>query len=232
MVNKAIILANGLFPKRMEALQAMLQAPLLVCCDGAYDKLVASGLFSHATTFPEVYVVGDGDSLKARRSDVMKSAITAHVHYVEGYTDQDTNDLSKAVRFAITKDVTHLLILGATGLREDHTLGNISLLAQYAAMCTTADKPLQVRMYTDYGFFTPLPAGGIVKVSSFPRQQVSLFALGDLEISVEGLKYPIQHRRLNQWWEATLNEALGENFSVDIQGTGTLLVYQTHLPKE
>lgn len=232
MVNRAIILANGLFPKRMEALQAILQAPLLVCCDGAYDKLVASGLFSHASTFPEVYVVGDGDSLKTRRADGIQGAVSAHVHFVEGYTDQDTNDLSKAVRFALTKEVTHLLILGATGLREDHTLGNISLLAQFAAMRTTNDKPLQVRMYTDYGFFTPLSAGGLVKIPSFPRQQVSLFSLGDFEISVEGLKYPIQHRRLVQWWEATLNESIGDSFSVDTQGTGTLLVYQTHQPKE
>ena len=240
MINKAIVLANGLFPKRKEALQALLQAPLLVCCDGAYDKLVASTLFSHATTHPEVYVVGDGDSLKAHSAETTPP----YVHYVEGYTDQDTNDLSKAVRFALTKEVTHLLILGATGLREDHTLGNISLLAQYCNMHTSSGKPLQVRMYTDYGYFSPvhvaspdplhennMPPHPAVTLPSFAHQQVSLFALGDIEVTSVGLKYPLHHRRLNEWWEATLNEAEGNNFTLEVSGNGTLLVYQTHDPK-
>ncbi len=232
MVNKAIILANGLFPKRKEALQALLQAPMLVCCDGAYDNLVVSGLFTHATTLPEIYVVGDGDSSKTKRLGNLSAATASHVHFIEGYTDQETNDLTKSVRFALTQAVTHLLILGATGLREDHTLGNISLLAQYAAMPTTSGQPLQVRMYSDYGTFTPLPAEGIATMPSFPRQQVSLFALGDFEISTQGLKYPLRRRRLHQWWEATLNEAQADSFTIETPGTGTLLVYHTHQPKE
>ena len=52
-----------------------------------------------------------------------------------------------------------------------------------------------------------------------------------LKVSTEGLKYPINGRQLHLWWEATLNEALGDNFTITLDGKGTLLVYQTHLPK-
>ena len=226
-MNKAFILANGVFPRREEALQALLQAQILVCCDGAYNKLVNSQLFSHATTLPQVYVVGDGDSFDNSKLKIHNSQFTI----VSDYTDQDTNDLTKAVKFALSLGVERLVILGATGLREDHTLGNISLLASYSEMLTESGKPLIVRMYTDYGFFTPLKETTVLP--SFPRQQVSLFSLSEnLAVTTEGLKYPITHRKLHLWWEATLNEAVGESFKVTLEGNGTLLVYQTHEAKK
>ena len=61
---------------------------------------------------------------------------------------------------------------------------------------------------------------------------MSLFSLDEgLTVSVEGLKYPIVNRQLHYWWEGTLNEALGETFTVSLVGKGTLLVYQTFVAK-
>ena len=128
---------------------------------------------------------------------------------------------------------THVVILGATGLREDHTLANISLLGMYAGMKSETGSPLGVRMYSDHGVFTPVTA--TTRLSSFPRQQVSLFALSpDMVLSTEGLKYPIEHRQLHWWWEATLNEAVGEAFTITIENpapSNVLIVYQTHEAK-
>ncbi len=226
MNKRAIILANGLFPKRQEALQALLQASLLICCDGAYNKLVASKLFSHANVHPEVHVVGDGDSLSY---DIRKNP-PFPTTFVDGYSDQETNDLTKAVRYALSLDISRIVILGSTGLREDHTLGNISLLAYYSTLSTTSGTPLTIRLYTDYGFFTPLRASA--KLPSFPRQQVSLFPFNpQMVLTVEGLKYPIVRQQFSYWWETTLNEAIANEFSIDIEGSGILLVYQTHHPK-
>ena len=223
-MKRTIILANGQFPRRKEALQGLLQAETLICCDGAYNKLVESQLFSRATQLPQVAVIGDGDSLNHIEPPFP-------TEFISRFTDQETNDLTKAVKYALSLGVERLIILGATGLREDHTLGNISLLACYSQMLTASGKPLIVRMYTDYGFFTPVSE--TVTLPSFARQQVSLFSLDEgLRVSTEGLKYPINGRQLHLWWEATLNEALGDNFTITLDGKGTLLVYQTHLPKD
>ena len=46
-------------------------------------------------------------------------------------SDQETNDLTKAVTWCSERGYRDLVILGATGKREDHTMGNISLLAEY-----------------------------------------------------------------------------------------------------
>lgn len=222
-MKKAIILANGVFPKRDEALRALLNAGILICCDGAYNRLIASQLFLRADNLPEIHVVGDGDSLSAE----YKNNPPFKTHFVDSYTDQETNDLTKAVKYAISLGVTHIVILGASGLREDHTLANISLLGEYACMSALDGTPLNVRIYSDYGVFTPLTASKTI--ASTPGQQVSLIALeSGITVSSEGLKYPLENRLLHHWWEATLNEATGTEFRLEIEGKGVLLVYQTH----
>ena len=240
-MDRIIILANGSFPRRAEARQALQQARRIVCCDGAYARLVESGLLEDVCDKPEVHVVGDGDSL----TDEIKDHPPFPTVFTHWSDDQECNDLTKAVRYAVSQGAARIVILGATGLREDHTLGNISLLGNYAAMRTLNaesgeplgyGKPLEIRMYTDYGFFTPLVVrqgeSETFTLPSFPRQQVSLFALGaGLVVSVEGLRYPLRERVLNQWWEATLNEAMGDSFRVTLRGSVPLLVYQTHVAK-
>ena len=66
-----ILLANGLFPTHPVALQPLLQAEVIVCCDGAFKKLLDFGLTRLCTT--DITIVGDGDSLppdiKTRFSD-------------------------------------------------------------------------------------------------------------------------------------------------------------------
>ena len=49
--------------------------------------------------------------------------------------DQETNDLTKAVKWCNERGYNDIVIIGATGKREDHTIGNISLLAEYAKIC-------------------------------------------------------------------------------------------------
>ncbi|MBQ7061726.1 MAG: thiamine diphosphokinase [Bacteroidales bacterium] len=220
---KAIVLANGPFPCRDELRKALLRVPTLVCCDGAFRRLVDDSLFEHAATLPAIYVVGDGDSLPAALRDKPPLPAT----FVGKDSDQETNDLTKAVRFALGLGVKQMLIMGATGLREDHTLGNIGLLPLYAGLKTAQGEPLYVRMYTDFGFFTPLRASATLP--SFAGQQVSFFVLqGSPLLTVRGLKYPINRRRFTQLWEATLNEALGPAFDIELEGEGCVLVYQTH----
>lgn len=221
-MNKATILANGEFPKRCESLQAIKKSPLLICCDGAYKKLVDSGIFDNSTLkqVPQIHVIGDGDSLPAG----LKGNPPFPTLFVEGWTDQECNDLTKAVRYALTLGTTEIDILGATGLREDHTLGNISLLGQYCQMPAGDGKRLGVRMLTDCGVFMPVTKS--CTVPTFKGQQVSIFALTPgLLLTSEGLKYPIERRELRWWWEATLNEALGNSFSLTIEGEGVVLVF-------
>ena len=99
-------------------------------------------------------------------------------------------------------------------------LQDISLLAQYVTEFE------RVEMVSDFGWFTPLYR--TTTLDSEPGQQVSLFSLyPNGRISVSGLRYPIEKRRLLYWWEATLNEATGKEFTVILEEDAKVLVYRT-----
>ena len=202
---KTVILANGVFPTHAVPLAAVKAAERIVCCDGAADKLVAAGL-------EPAWIVGDLDSasesLRLRCRDKLVCM-----------REQETNDLAKAFRFSVSQGWTDLVILGATGLREDHTLGNLSLLADFA-------REAKVLLLTDTGWFTPLLTSGRLPASA--GQQVSIFSLDPAtEVSADGLKYPLAGLRLSRWWQAALNEACGDLISLTFAG-GPLLVFQTY----
>ncbi len=198
-----IILANGAFPESKRLLELLDDAERIICCDGAVNKLVASG------REPSV-IIGDLDS-------VSPEIKTEYQEQLVQVIDQNTNDLTKAVNYCVKLDIKEVVILGATGNREDHAIGNISLLAQYA-------KLLSVKLLTDYGEFIPISE--TTTFNSFKGQQVSIFSLdANQEISSKGLKYPLVGHKLSSWWMGTLNEAEGDIFTLILSGAGDVIAY-------
>ena len=200
----AIILAAGDFPLHPVPMQALEQhRDRIICCDGAADVLLQAGFY------PEI-VIGDGDSLSLKTRKALSDRFICDA-------DQDTNDLTKAFRHALSRNYRRLLILGATGKREDHTLGNISLLTDYVDRA-------HVQMLTDYGMITP--ACGNTVFTSYPGQPISIFCMDHSPLTVSGLKWPVENRIIIRWWEATLNEALSDRF--EIKTTGKVVVFQAY----
>lgn len=198
-----IVLANGAFPQREKLLDMLDSAERIVCCDGAVNSLVASG------REPSV-IIGDLDSVKPEIKLRYKERLVQ-------VFDQDTNDLTKAIEWCVNQNISEVVILGAAGKREDHAIGNISLLAQYA-------KVISVKLFTDYGVFVPINES--TTFSSFRGQQVSVFSLDtNLKISSIGLKYPLNEYKLTSWWMGTLNESEGDKFTLSFGEPGDIIVY-------
>lgn len=201
------ILANGAFPTHPAPLAALRAAERIVCCDGAAEKLVAAGL-TPAT------IVGDLDSLPVD----LRARFHDRLHLDSGQTD---NDLAKAFRYCQQQGWRRLVILGATGLREDHTLGNLGWLADFAMQA-------EVTLLTDTGVFTAVHQPTVLP--SHPGQQVSLFTFDSRTVlQAQGLRYPVEDLRPTRWWQATLNEACGTEISLQAAG-GPVLVFQTYEP--
>ena len=202
---KTVILANGTFPTHPVPLARLRDAELIVCCDGAAEKLVAQG-------FEPGIIIGDLDSVTPGLKERYRNILVQD-------SDQETNDLTKAVNWCIAAGIREVAILGATGIREDHTLGNISLLADYSSM-------IDAVMLTDTGSFRVYDRS--VTIDSRPGQQVSLFSIDPaITVTSTGLRYPLDNLRLHSWWRGTLNEAAAERFSLDFKG-GQVLVYQRY----
>jgi len=205
---KAIILSDGSFPVHHVPLDYLRTAEHIICSDGSAKNLILADLEPEA-------IVGDLDSLNPEIAAKFTDRLFK-------YSEQDTNDLTKAVRWCINRRYDEIIILGATGKREDHTIGNISLLAEYA-------REINVIMVTDTGTFTPLLKSSVVK--SFPGQNVSVFSVNpETEITSGGLKYRLENLKLKNWWVATLNEADGDSFELKFNG-GPVIVYQNFREK-
>jgi thiamine pyrophosphokinase len=199
---KVVVVADGSFPAHQIPLGYIREADVIVCCDGSAESIHNAGLKPQA-------IVGDMDSISQELSDIYAECI----YIVE---DQDTNDLTKAVNWCYESGYKDIVIVGATGIREDHTIGNISLLAEYTAF-------INVMMVTDSGIFYPFLES--CSINSFQGQQVSVFSINpETVISSYGLRYPLNKKKLKNWWEATLNEALGDTFQLDFSG-GPVLVF-------
>ena len=196
----AVIVAGGEFPTAPQPLEILQGAQYVVCCDGAADRYIATGHVPDA-------IVGDGDSISAENRG--KFAQLLHI-----IAEQESNDQTKAVRFLMEHGKRRIAIVGATGRREDHTIGNISLLIEYArAGC-------DVRSFTDHGVF--IPCNGTTTHKCRKGQQVSIFSITAKEMSAQGLLYPIYD--FNNWWQGTLNECTGEEFTIKAKGEYLLFI--------
>jgi thiamine pyrophosphokinase len=200
-----VILANGTFPTAPQPLAILDNAARIVCCDGASIALMASGRMPTA-------VIGDLDSISAELRQKLAPMIV-HV------TEQETNDLNKAFRYCLSQGWTDIVILGATGKREDHTLGNISLLVDFAQIIPG------IKMVTDDGIFEIMLESGTSEARV--GQQISIFAMEpDTHIESQNLKYPLNGLAPERWWQATLNESLATTFTLTFPEKHPLLIYK------
>lgn len=217
-----VIVCGGDFPTHPIPTRLMQEAQQLVCCDGAAYDVLRHGLKPWR-------IVGDCDSILAPQNDDETKMLEENRHLIVRYPGQDDNDLTKTVRYCLEQGFSELAIVGATGRREDHTLANISLLAEYQRM--GAD----VRIYTNHGIFmachdravldVEIPEGFVAVSDTIATRQkstqISVFNLTAHGLHATGLRYPLYD--FTQWWQGTLNEATAS--PVIIEGKGDFIVF-------
>lgn len=198
-----VIVANGAFPTGNAALEILRNAKEIVCCDGAVDKLTTAG-------FEPTALVGDFDSASAEELQRWQNCM---------HQDKSTeyNDLQKALKYCLESHLDHIVLLGCNGLRDDHFIANLSIMATYSDQ-------LDLMMITDHGRFFVIRQ--TTSIPSFPGQQISIFCKDDhLPLTFHGLKYPVKHRCFKYLWEGSLNEALGAQFTIELHGKGVVIVF-------
>ena len=184
---EAVVLANGEYPTAPLPLQILADAPYVVCCDGGADEYIRNG---HTPNL----IIGDGDSISEENRK-------KYGHLLHRIAEQETN-------YLLSQGKRRIAIVGATGKREDHTLGNISLLMDY--MRAGAD----VRTYTDHGIF--IPCRNTCTFTCQPGQQVSIINFNARKLHGLGLVYPLSD--FTNWWQGTLNECIGTEFTIEAEG--------------
>ena len=204
MGKNAVIICNGEFPVKEYPRYIIRNADVTVCCDGAFDKYMKAGesIFGKEK-LPDV-VIGDLDSISSVKREKYSRII---VHDA----DQETNDQTKAFRYVMDNfpEVTEIHIIGATGLRTDHTIGNVSLLMEYARDYSLDSRGISVDIISDRE--TIIPVTNTIELQCGEGRSISVFSPDStLKIHSEGLVWPLDNVVFDNWWKATLNRAAND----------------------
>jgi len=192
---EVVILCAGDYPSHNVSKGILCNAFRLICCDGASMEYITKEGKSPWR------IIGDGDSVAQDFKDKYKDI------YIR-IAEQDYNDQTKAVRYSAEQGYKKIAIVGATGKREDHTLGNISLLMDYL------NNGIEARIYTDHGFFVACSGDNCFDVPI--GSAVSFFNFGAKELRSEGLQYPLYD--FTKLWQGTLNKVTASPFLIKAKG--------------
>ena len=200
MEHRTVILAAGDFPRKGGAAWTLLAAATrVVCCDGAADAYRR-----RFRRWPDV-IVGDLDSLLRLPSRVSRPPSLVRV------SDQDTNDMEKAMAYCAKRGWRDPVIVGATGKREDHTIGNVFRALDYGC-----------EIVTDLGRFVPVCGKAAFKVVK--GAAVSIFAPDPkTRMTSKGLEWPLDNVTFKNLYCATLNRATGSR--VTLTATRPVLIF-------
>lgn len=222
MGKSAVIIGNGLFPATDFPLYLIREASYIVCCDGAletyFDKL------PHGKS-PDA-VVGDMDSISDPDPNLApaRSAGRFKGRYV-CIKEQDDNDQTKAFRYVIEhfKDIETIHFIGATGLREDHTLGNMALLMEYTRMFDLRSLGISIDIVSDFSTIFPITDSETLTVGEGRR--ISIFTPDNtLRIKSQGLVWPTDDVIFDNWWKATLNRASSDTLTLTFSHPSLALI--------
>ncbi len=211
-MTNAVILANGLFPTEPYPLYLLEHADVMVCCDGAFEKY----LDRYGTSRLPEAVIGDMDSLSPELRE-------RYAHLIVKVDEQDHNDQTKAMRYILSQypDVEEICILGATGLREDHTIGNLGLLMEYTRMFNLGQR--KVMAVSDFG--TSFAITDSCDLHLGEGRRISIFSADNsLRITSEGLQWPLDNVVFDAWWKATLNRTTAPIVSLHFSHPSAALV--------
>lgn len=200
----AVIVGNGQFPKKEYPLYLLESADYVVCCDGALDTYLRH--FRNRTLRRPDVVIGDMDSLS-------KKAAAKFSDIAVGIEEQETNDQSKAFHYILEHfpDVDTIHILGATGKREDHTIGNLSLLMEYARELggqggAAGGREVFVDIVSDWSSAFAITDTSDLNIGE--GRSISIICPDNsLKIKSKGLVWPTDNVVFDNLWKATLNRA-------------------------
>ena len=198
------ILANGSFPSHPIAKKYLNKSGTIICTDGAADKLIDSG------KNPDI-IIGDFDSTSIKGKDRTGKWIETPA--------QNKTDLEKTFEWCIMNNIKKIVLLGSSGKREDHTIGNLFTLAKY-------HDEIQCEIITNHAKI--ICVSGENYIFADTNQNISIIATEPIErITLDGLQYNIKNESLLPSTRAISNKAISDKFY--LESTGKVLVFLNHV---
>ena len=203
----AVLFANGEFVINEKIMEIIHQADFKVAVDGGYIHMKSLDLT------PNV-IIGDLDSIEENGinelEDIGIKIIRFDVH-------KDETDLELVVEYLLDLDFEHINILGATGGRTDHFVGNLLLFSN------PKYQKNKIKIWTDKEEI--YYCKNYQEIIGKKGDLVSLIPISDqvTAISTEGLDYPLIVESLFRWKSRGISNQMSTRKAKVRFDTGTLL---------
>jgi len=206
---RAVIVANGVMESETDIAFWAKEADVIVAADGGTNYCY------QADIIPDL-VIGDLDSTSP---DILNWVKQAGKEIRSYPVEKDYTDLELALRHVAAHGAEEIVILGALGARWDMSLANLMLLgADFMA-------DLKVRLVDGPQEAFLLKGGKSTTIHGEAGDLISLIPLGRdaLEVTTEGLRYPLNHETL--YFAATrgVSNRLISNVATICLGEGLLI---------
>lgn len=214
-MKRTVIVAGG--KREPEVVRGQIEekkADLLIAADAGMEVFYQLGIT------PDV-IVGDFDSVKPEIAAYFKK--NQNIHFQELNPVKDDTDTESAIRLALSMGATEITLLGATGTRMDHVLGNIELLhigLETGVPITMVDATNRIRMIDKSIRLSKKEQYGIY-VSFIP------YTKEGVEITLRGFKYPLEHYLLTGGTSLCISNEITADAAEVIFDRGVLLMLES-----
>jgi thiamine pyrophosphokinase len=157
-------------------------ADCIIAADRGLEALERVGIRPHI-------IVGDFDSASAACVSHVADYEAQGVQVVRLIPEKDDTDTEAALQLAFNQSEGDIVILGGTGSRLDHVLGNISILGQGLS------RGRQVFLLDSHNRIRLIDSDLTVAREELYGPYISLFPYGNQVegVTLEGFKYPLVH---------------------------------------
>ncbi|WP_097025540.1 thiamine diphosphokinase [Clostridium peptidivorans] len=209
---KAVIITGGQMPSSDIVREEVKDAEYIICADRGAEVAYKYGIEPNE-------IIGDFDSID---KSILQSFKDKNIPIIKFPAEKDDTDTTIAIGEVLKRKVDELVILGATGSRIDHVLGNIGLLIKCLKqkvkcyirddnnIILLTDKNITLN-YRGYKYFSLLSYGETVN-----------------GLTIEGGKYPLNNYELQLGDSlAVSNEfLLGKSVEINFK-SGLLLIVES-----
>lgn len=213
-MKKCIILANGQPPRKpLFSFLKRIGFTTLICADGGANS-------AHKYKLLPDIIIGDLDSI----SNVSFQYYKDRCEILKVERQNDT-DVEKCIKYAINKNYSDAILVGATGDRLDHSFCNIGIVIKYS------DK-INISIIHQKSFLRVY--SGIVNIKTIPGEIISLYGITkETRILSDGLKYQLKNIALPFGEkESTSNIATKDFVKLKITNGKILIVRDFELMKK
>ena len=197
--------------------------------ENPYDMLIAadSGVdFLYRNQIVPDLIVGDFDSAKTEVTEGLFGTDTCEAEVIRLNPMKDDTDTEFAVREAARRRATEITILGGTGSRLDHVLGNMHLLG-----IGLSEKQISITLVDSHNRIRMLGVGQslrIAKEEQFGKYVSVLPFTGTASgVNMEGFAYELSDATLHPFCSLGVSNEIAGDAGVISVREGTLLIVES-----